>query len=364
LCLIFKDNVQICVRVIKFATGCRIPVVQLLWEQSDGVQFSAPRQMDRKSLITQPQQAYQLIDSGGEEKLERFGDVLLVRPDPQALWPKANPEAWKKANGVYVKEGKAKPHETKSRLGSPDTSEVSRGKWTGNIPTSWPIEFGGLTLIVKPTSFKHTGIFPEQLPNWEFIVDSVKKSLVKGRDEHDPNSLSKAFSPRILNLFGYTGGATLAAAKAGAEVTHVDASKSAVSWARENATSSGLADKRIHWIVEDVMTYVTREIKRGSKYDAIIMDPPAFGHGPKSEIWKIEEHLVELIGLCKQLLSDKPIFFLINGYAEGYSPLAFAYNLTDLKEKYGGEVTCGDLHIKESGQGRLLPAGIFARWSN
>ena len=287
----------------------------------------------RESLITQPSAGYELIDSGGEEKLERFGNVTLVRPDPQALWSKANPEAWNKASGVYVNES--------------SEGNKTAGKWTGNIPTSWPIEFGGLTLIVKPTSFKHTGLFPEQLPNWEFVTREITQ--ITG-------------GVKVLNLFGYTGGATLAAAKAGAEVTHVDASKSAVAWARENAAASGLEDKPIHWIVEDVMTYVTREIKRGSKYDGIIMDPPAFGHGPKSEIWKIEEHLVELIGLCKQLLSDKPLFFLINGYAEGYSPLAFAYNLTDLKEKYGGEVTCGDLHIEEKGSGRLLPAGIFARW--
>ena len=215
---------------------------------------------------------------------------------------------------------------------------------------------------MKPTSFKHTGLFPEQLPNWEFVADSVKKSLVKGRDEREPNSLSKAFSPRILNLFAYTGGATLAAAKAGAEVTHVDGSKSAVAWARENAAASGLNDKPIHWIVEDVLTYVTREIKRGSKYDGIIMDPPAFGHGPKSEIWKIEESFVELVGMCKHLLSDTPLFFLINGYAEGYSALAFAQNLTDLQEKYGGEVQYGELTIAESNSNRLLPAGIFARW--
>ncbi len=271
----------------------------------------------------------------------------MSRPDPQALWPKAKPEEWAKANGVYVNES--------------SEGNKTAGKWTGNIPTEWPIDFGGLTLIVKPTSFKHTGVFPEQLPNWEWVSQKIASQLPSAADGMGV-SVQQSSVPRVLNLFAYTGGATLAAAKAGAEVTHVDGSKSAVAWARENAAASGLQDKPIHWIVEDVMTYVTREIKRGSKYNGIIMDPPAFGHGPKGEIWKIEENLVELIGLCKQLLSDKPLFVLINGYAEGYSPLAFAYNLTDLKEKYGGEVECGDLHIEESGSGRLLPAGIFVRW--
>jgi 23S rRNA (cytosine1962-C5)-methyltransferase len=292
-----------------------------------------PDKMERKTLITKESSGYELIDSGEEQKLERFGDVVLSRPDPQALWPKAKPEEWAKANGAYVKD--------------PSTSSgqgTKAGKWTGNIPAEWPIEFGGLTLIVKPTSFKHTGVFPEQLPNWEWVTQKVTAGA------------------KVLNLFAYTGGATLAAAKAGAEVTHVDASKSAVAWARENAAASGLEDKPIHWIVEDVLVYVTREIKRGSKYDAIIMDPPAFGHGPKSEIWKIEENFVELVELCKQLLSDKPLFFLINGYAEGYSPLAFAQNLSDLSKKYGGEVEYGELTIEEKGTERLLPAGIFARW--
>jgi 23S rRNA (cytosine1962-C5)-methyltransferase len=283
--------------------------------------------MERLTLITKPQTAYELIDSGGEEKLERFGEVVLSRPDPQALWPKGKPQEWTKAHGVYVKE-----------------SGAAAGKWTGNIPVSWPIEFGGLQMIIKPTSFKHTGLFPEQLPNWEWVTQKITPGA------------------KVLNLFAYTGGATLAAAKAGAEVTHIDGSKSTVAWARENAAVSGLDDKPLRWMVEDVLTFVTREIKRGNRYDAIIMDPPAFGHGPKSEIWKIEENFVELVGLCKQLVSDKPQFVLINGYAEGYSPLAFAHNLTDLKEKYGGEVEYGELTIAESNSDRLLPAGIFARW--
>jgi 23S rRNA (cytosine1962-C5)-methyltransferase len=288
--------------------------------------------MERITLTTKESSGYELIDSGGEGKLERFGNMVLSRPDPQALWSKDRPGEWIKANGVYVKEA--------------SEGNKAAGKWTGNIPQKWPIDFGGLKMIVKPTSFKHTGLFPEQLPNWEWASKLLATS---------PGA-------KVLNLFAYTGGATLTAAKAGAEVTHVDASKSSVVWARENAAASDLEGKAIRWMVEDVLVFVTREIKRGNKYDAIIMDPPAFGHGPKSEIWKIEENFVELVELCKQLLSNKPLFVLINGYAEGYSPLVFAYNLTGLKEKYGGEVQYGELTIEEKGTGRLLPAGIFARW--
>ena len=292
--------------------------------------------MNRVTLITKPASQYELLDSGRGEKLERFGDITLARPDPQALWEqKLSYETWRSADGSYVREsGEA-------------------GKWTGKLPKEWHIEFGGLQFLIKPTSFKHTGLFPEQLSNWEWAREVL------------------ATKPRasVLNLFAYTGGATLAAAQAGAEVTHVDSSKTAVAWARENAALSSLSDKPIRWITEDVLVFVKRELKRGAKYDAIIMDPPAFGHGPKKELWKIEENLLELIKLCRELLSDEPLFVLINGYAEGYSPLAFAYNLAPFKEKWGGEVDYGDLTIEEtrstgSGQenNRLLPAGIFARW--
>jgi 23S rRNA (cytosine1962-C5)-methyltransferase len=284
--------------------------------------------MERVTLITKGDKGYELLDSGKEEKLERFGNIVLRRPDPQALWAQQEPsDMWDKADGVYVRES------------------TEAGKWTGKLPTSWEVPFGGLTLLLKPTSFKHTGLFPEQLPNWQW-----SQELLKTRQ-----------NPKVLNLFGYTGGASLAAAQVGAEVTHVDASKSAVAWARDNAAASGLSDKPIRWIVEDVLVFVTREIKRGAKYDAIIMDPPAFGHGPKNEIWKIEDGLMELVGLCQQLLVEKPLFVLINGYAAGYSPLAFAYNLDSLKNTFGGEVEYGELNIEEK-SGRLLPCGMFGRW--
>ncbi|HEY4501824.1 MAG TPA: class I SAM-dependent methyltransferase [Candidatus Paceibacterota bacterium] len=285
--------------------------------------------MDKITLITKPQAEYELLDSGGEEKLERFGGIVVSRPDPQALWPKTLATSqWELANGVYKREGQ-------------------EGKWVGKLPKEWQIKFGGLQFLIKPTSFKHVGLFPEHLPGWEWVEES----------------LNKAQAPRVLNLFGYTGGYTLAAAKAGAEVTHVDASKAAVAWARENAKLSGLEDAPIRWIVEDVLVYLRRELKRGSKYDAIIMDPPQFGHGPKDELWKFDEHFLELMALCEELLSDKPLFVLINGYAAGYSPLAFAHNLESFKNKFGGKVEHGDLAIQESNSGRLLPAGIFARWS-
>ena len=307
--------------------------------------------MNRTTLITKPQKDYELLDSGREEKLERYGDVVLARPDPQALWEKKlGAGEWHKAHGSYERKGK-------------------EGVWHDNrLPKEWQIEFGGLQFVIRPTSFKHTGLFPEQLSNWEWVGDLLRKAPALRRDEHDPNSSARDFAPKVLNLFGYTGGATLAAAKAGAEVTHADASKTAVAWARENAKISGLEKKPVRWIVEDALLFVKREIRRlsenasKSKYDGIIMDPPAFGHGPKNELWKIEEDFIELVKLCTELLSEKPLFFLINGYAAGYSPLAFAYNLEPLVKKFGGVIEYGDLTIEEKGSGRLLPCGIFARW--
>ena len=287
--------------------------------------------MERITLTTHPAKDYELLDSGEEEKLERYGAYMLARPDPQALWEKKLPDSvWAAADARFVRKGR-------------------EGEWTVKpaVPKEWEVVFGGLQLLIKPTSFKHTGLFPEQEPNWTWLRETI---TVAGR----PVS--------VLNLFGYTGGATLVAAQAGANVVHVDASKTAVAWARENAVRSGLADESIRWIVEDVLFFIRREIKRGSRYDLIIMDPPAFGHGPKDELWKIEEHLLELMKLCKELLTKKPLGIQMSGYAAGYSPLAFAYNLEPFVEKYGGSLEYGDLTIEEKGSGRLLPCGIFARW--
>lgn len=285
--------------------------------------------MDKLTLITKPSLGYELLDSGREEKLERFGEVVLSRPDPQALWEKMLSAAeWAKAAGRFEREGRD-------------------GGWTGKLQKEWPIEFAGFTFLIRPTSFKHVGLFPEQESNWRWSQD-----LIKGARRE----------VSVLNLFGYTGAATLAAAAAGAQVTHVDASKTAVAWARENAKLSGLEERPVRWITEDVLKFVNREIKRGAKYDAIIMDPPAFGHGPGGELWKFEEHFLELVNLCRQLLSDKPLFVLMNGYAAGYSPLAFAYNLQEFQKRFGGAIEYGDLAIEQQGSDRLLPCGIFARW--
>lgn len=317
-------------------------------------------------LITSPSADYELIDSGDGEKLERFGKIVLSRPDPQALWSRRLGMAeWKKADGDFTREEKG-------------------GGWSlkPTTPTKWDISFAGLKLIIKPTAFKHTGLFPEQSVNWEWMKEKVasRKSQVKKAQE----------DVEVLNLFGYTGGATLACAQAGAKVVHIDSSKAAVAWARENAELSALTDKPIRWIVEDARVFVEREIKRGRKYDAIIMDPPAFGHGPTSELWKIEEHFLALIEDCKKLLKDQPLFFLINGYSAGYSAIAYENNLLDLKAKFGGEIEIGELAMAETlnpkseilnksdlsaealakaeensntETPRLLPAGIFARWS-
>lgn len=290
-----------------------------------------------KILTTQASKDYELLDSGGGEKLERFGSILLSRPDPQALWNKnGGEEVWNKAEAHF-------------------TRGEQKGEWQfkKEIPKHWPIEFGGLTFLIKPTAFKHTGLFPEQAPNWDWTRNIIKQALVT-----DPQK-----EIEVLNLFGYTGGASLAVAQAGAKVVHVDGSKSAITWARENARLSGLEEKPIRWILEDARLFVDREIKRGRKYDAIIMDPPAFGHGPKKELWRIEEHFLALMSACSKLLKDKPLFFLINGYSAGYSALAYENNLLELKKKYGGELEIGELTLEESKTGRLLPCGIFARIS-
>jgi 23S rRNA (cytosine1962-C5)-methyltransferase len=284
---------------------------------------------------TQTSSDYELLDSGDGEKLERYGNVLVSRPDPQALWEKKLDEKeWNKAQAVFSRD-----------------SKNSGWEFRGKVPERWQIEFcppaGGLKFWIKPTSFKHTGIFPEQKSNWEWFSELIKKA---GRPI------------TVLNLFGYTGGATLAAAQVGAEVCHVDGSKVAITWAKDNAEISGLKDKPIRWILDDAAKFVEREIKRDRKYDGIILDPPAFGHGPKGEMWKIEDDFLPFLKKCFQVLSDNPLFFLINGYASGYSAIAYKNNLEYLVEKFGGNVEMGELTIEEKGTTRLLPAGIFARW--
>lgn len=274
---------------------------------------------------------YKLLDFGRGEKLEQFGPVILDRPDPQALATKTLDELqWQMANGIFSRD------------------EASGWFTTNNLPDEWTINYCDLSFIVRPSAFKHVGLFPEQAENWQWLRKVIKA---------DKKSSS------VLNLFAYTGGASLACAQAGASVCHVDASKTAVEWGKVNAKVSNLIDKPIRWLVDDALAFVNREIKRENKYDGVIMDPPIFGRGPKGQVWKIEDDLLPLIEKCFSLLSSKPTFFLISGYAAGYSSLSYGELLQPLVEKYGGQIEFGELAIEQFASDKLMPAGIFARWS-
>ena len=280
---------------------------------------------------------YEVISTSGGEKLERWGDYTLVRPDPQVIWntPKYNP-SWKHFNGHYHRSSKG------------------GGEWEfKNLPEEWSIHYEELTFNLKPFAFKHTGLFPEQAVNWDWFSDIIKEEL--------SNKPDRTF--KVLNLFAYTGGATLSAAKAGASVTHVDASKGMVTWAKENAISSGLGDAPIRWLVDDCVKFVEREIRRGNKYDGIIMDPPSYGRGPKGEIWKIEDSVFPFIELTTQLLSEDSAFFLINSYTTGLQPAVLSYMLnTCIKPKFGGEVVSDEIGLPVSENGLVLPCGASGRW--
>lgn len=274
---------------------------------------------------------YEVLDTGNGEKLERWGDYLLVRPDPQVIWnsPRRHP-GWSKKNGHYHRSSKG------------------GGEWEFfNLPQEWSIHYRDLTFRLKPFSFKHTGLFPEQAVNWDWFSDIIRKS---GRPL------------KVLNLFAYTGGATLSAAKAGASVTHVDASKGMVSWAKENAAASGLSDAPIRWLVDDCVKFVEREIRRGNHYDAIIMDPPSYGRGPKGEIWKIEESIHPLVKLCAQLLVDRPLFFLINSYTTGLQPAVLSYLIGTELKRFPGKVTADEIGLPVSSNGLTLPCGASGRF--
>ncbi len=276
---------------------------------------------------------YEVIDCSDGEKLERWGKYILLRPDPQVLWstPK-NDKRWKQLNGHYHR------------------SNRGGGEWEFfKLPEQWTINYRDLTFNLKPFSFKHTGLFPEQAANWDWFSELIRKSPKK--------------DIKVLNLFAYTGGATCAAAKAGAAVTHVDASKGMVTWAKENAVSSGLADAPIRWIVDDCVKFVEREIRRGNKYDAIIMDPPSYGRGPKGEIWKIEEKIHPFIKLCSELLCDNPLFFLVNSYTTGLQPAVLNYMIsTEVKSKFGGTVMADEIGLPCTVSGLPLPCGAAGRW--
>jgi len=279
---------------------------------------------------------YQVIDCSCGEKLERWGKYILLRPDPQVIWdtPKKD-KSWKKLNGHYHRSSKG------------------GGEWEFfDLPQEWSINYTlpinkTLTFNLKPFSFKHTGLFPEQATNWDWFSEKIKKA---GRPI------------KVLNLFAYTGGATLAAAAAGASVTHVDASKGMVTWAKENAVSSGLGDAPIRWIVDDCVKFVEREIRRGNHYDAIIMDPPSYGRGPKGEIWKIEEAVYPLIKLCAQLLTEKPLFFLVNSYTTGLQPAVLTYMISTALKEFDGTTTSNEIGLPVSATGLVLPCGASGRF--
>jgi len=275
---------------------------------------------------------FELIDCSRGEKLERWGKYTLVRPDPQAIWdtPRTNPN-WKKYSAKYSR------------------SSAGGGKWDkGALPESWQINYGDLKFNVKPMNFKHTGLFPEQAANWDYIM---KKISGAGR----PVS--------VLNLFAYTGGATIAAAAAGASVCHVDAAKGMVSWARENAKISGLEDRPIRWIIDDCAKFVEREIRRGRKYDAIIMDPPSYGRGPSGEVWKLEDSIYPFVSLCSGVLSDDPLFVIINSYTTGLSASTIAYIAeTVFTKKFGGHAESQELGLPVTETGLALPCGATCRW--
>lgn len=278
---------------------------------------------------------YELIDASSGERLERWGDIILIRPDPQIIWntPRSHP-LWNKANAHYLR------------------SNTGGGSWHEYrpVPEMWKIAYGSLTFQLKTMGFKHTGIFPEQAVNWDFVQNKIKA----------------ANRPiKVLNLFGYTGAASLACASAGAEVCHVDASKGMVAWAKENAGASGLSDKPVRWLVDDCVKFVQREQRRGNVYDGIIMDPPSYGRGPGGEVWKLEEQLYPLVELCVPLLSKNPLFFLLNSYTTGLSPSVMAYLLgTLVKEKFGGAVSADEIGLPVTASGLVLPCGNTAIWQS
>ena len=282
---------------------------------------------------------YELIDAEGGERLERWGNEILIRPDPQIIWRgERRDQRWKRADGVYRR------------------SKSGGGSWVvNNMPESWCVTYRDLTFRLRPMGFKHTGLFPEQAANWDWFSEIIKKSVASGREN----------APRVLNLFAYTGGATAAAACAGAEVCHVDASRGMVGAAKENLALSGLADAHVRYLVDDCVKFVEREIRRGRKYDGIIMDPPSYGRGPSGETWKLEECADELISLAVKLLSDEPLFFLINSYTTGLSPATMGYMLMRSLPKSissRGTIETGETGLPVTASGLVLPAGASARF--
>lgn len=278
---------------------------------------------------------YEILDMANGEKLERWKNIVLVRPDPQIIWKdKTFPEKWNKANAVYKRSNKG------------------GGGWNykTKLPESWQIKYKDLTFNIKPMGFKHTGLFPEQAANWDWMIEKIKNAKRE---------------MKVLNLFAYTGGATVACLSAGASVCHVDSSKGMVAWAKENVISSGLQERPVRYIVDDVVKFVNREIRRGNKYDAIIMDPPSYGRGANGEVWKFEENICDLVELCKGVLSDNPLFFLINSYTTGISSTVLENILNlNITKTYGGIVTNGEVGLPMTNSKLILPCGIYGKWAN
>lgn len=284
-------------------------------------------------LLADDWKDYELIDTGGGEKLERWGRYILRRPDPQIIWPlKEETADWRKADARYYR------------------SQSGGGKWDfqRKLPERWSISYENLSFHIEPTGFKHTGLFPEQAVNWKWVMEKIRGAGHK---------------VKVLNLFAYTGGATVAAAAAGAEVCHVDAAKGMVAWAKENVALSGLSDRPVRFITDDVIKFVQREQRRGNKYHGIIMDPPSYGRGPKGEIWKIEDSLYGFIEECLNVLEEKPLFFLVNSYTTGFSPTVVGNMLKlTVEKRFGGKITCGEVGIPVTSSGLVLPCGIYGRW--
>ena len=287
-------------------------------------------------LIADSWKDYEIIDASNGEKLERWGNVCLLRPDPQIIWDNGNllSKYHNKIDAMYHRSNKGGGH------------------WENikDVPTSWKINYKDLVFNLKQMGFKHTGLFPEQAINWDFMMNKIKESKRE---------------IKVLNLFAYTGGATVACLSAGAHVTHVDSSKGMVEWCKENVNDNSLQGDHIRYIVDDVVKFVQREIRRGNKYDAIIMDPPSYGRGSNGEVWDIEKNLNYLINICSEILSDKPLFFLINSYTTGLSPTVLN-NLLELiiNNKYPGEVSCGEVGIPIKENNLILPCGIYGRWES
>ena len=276
-------------------------------------------------------QDFEVLDTGGGEKLERWGEYLLARPDPQVIWPRADEAAWSRAHAHYIR------------------SDRGGGAWDFRkaLPDKWIVSYGGLRFFVRPTGFKHTGLFPEQAANWDAM-----SRLLRARP-----------GARVLNLFAYTGGASLACAAAGAHVTHVDAAKGMVLWAKENRALGGLPETAFRFIVEDALAFVRREIRRGSRYDGIVMDPPSYGRGPGGEVWKLENELYGLADTCAQVLSDDPLFFFINSYTTGFQP-AVLQNILEktVSARFGGQIDSQELCLPVR-SGGVLPCGATGRWT-